>query len=127
VQAQIKEIDAASAGIDAQIADLQKQIVAADAIATMKKKEKVAAEQKNAELQSSVTAKTGEKNVLAAKKKEAGAAMPKAIFPLKNPGIYSMAAAFLIGILVSLITPDKASQDKFADEKVREYIGIGAE
>jgi cation/acetate symporter len=127
VQAQIKEIDAASAGIDAQIADLQKQIVAADAIATMKKKEKVAAEQKNAELQASVTSKTGEKNVLAAKKKEAGAAMPKAIFPLKNPGIYSMAAAFLIGILVSLMTPDKASQDKFADEKVREYIGIGAE
>jgi cation/acetate symporter len=92
----------------------------------MKKKEKVAAEQKNAELQASVTAKT-EKNVLAAKKKEAGAAMPKAIFPLKNPGIYSMAAAFLIGILVSLMTPDKVSQDKFADEKVREYIGIGAE
>ncbi|MGE5808044.1 MAG: sodium:solute symporter family transporter [Nitrospirota bacterium] len=127
VQAQIKEIDAASGGIDAQIADLQKQIVAADAIAQMKKKEKVAAEQKNAELQASVTAKTGEKNVLVAKKKEAGAAMPKAIFPLKNPGIYSMAAAFLIGILVSLMTPDKAAQDKFADEKVREYIGIGAE
>jgi cation/acetate symporter len=32
VQAQIKEIDAASGGIDAQIADLQKQIVAADAL-----------------------------------------------------------------------------------------------
>jgi cation/acetate symporter len=127
VQAQIKEIDAASGGIDAQIADLQKQVVAADAIAKMKKKEKVAAEKKNAELQASVTAKTGEKDILAAKKKESGAAMPKAIFPLKNPGIYSMAAAFLIGILVSLMTPDKASQDKFADEKVREYIGIGAE
>ncbi len=53
--------------------------------------------------------------------------MPKAPFPLKNPGIYSMAAAFLIGIIVSLLSPDKQAQDKFADEKVREYIGIGAE
>jgi cation/acetate symporter len=81
----------------------------------------------NEGLQSSVTAKTAEKDALAAKQKEAAAAMPKAIFPLKNPGIYSMAAAFLMGILVSLLTPDKESQEKFADEKVREYIGIGAE
>ena len=114
-------------GLDTQIAELQKQIVSADAIAAMKKKEKAAAMQKNEGLQSSVTAKTAEKDALAAKLKEAGAAMPKAIFPLKNPGIYSMAAAFLMGIFVSLLTPDKESQEKFADEKVREYIGIGAE
>jgi cation/acetate symporter len=68
-----------------------------------------------------------EKDALAAKQKEAGSKMPQPIFPLKNPGIYSMAAAFLIGILASLMKPDKESQDKFADEKVREYIGIGAE
>jgi cation/acetate symporter len=123
----VNDIKAAATGIDAQIAELQKQIVSADAVAKMKKKEKAAAMKKNTGLQSSVTAKTAEKDALAAKQKEAGAAMPKPIFPLKNPGIYSMFAAFLMGILVSLLTPDKESQEKFADEKVREYIGIGAE
>ena len=54
-----------------------------------------------------------EKDALTAKKKDAAAAMPKAIFPLKNPGIFSMAAAFLIGILVSLMAPDKEAQEKF--------------
>ena len=53
--------------------------------------------------------------------------MPQAIFPLKNPGIYSMAAAFQVGIIISLLAPNKESQDKFSEEKVREYIGIGAE
>ncbi len=127
VTAQLKEIDTATAAIDPQIADLQKQMVGADVIAKLKKKEIPAAEKKNAELQASVAAKMTEKEALASKKKEASAAMPKAIFPLKNPGIYSMSAAFLIGILASLMKPDKESQDKFADEKVREYIGIGAE
>jgi cation/acetate symporter len=127
VTAQLKEIDTATAAIDPQIADLQKQMVGADVLAKLKKKEIPAAEKKNAELQASVAAKMTEKEALALKKKEASAGMPKAIFPLKNPGIYSMSAAFLIGILASLMKPDKESQDKFADEKVREYIGIGAE
>jgi hypothetical protein len=39
--------------------------------------------------------------------KEAKAKMPKAIFPLKNPGIYSMGAAFLVGILLSLFGREK--------------------
>jgi cation/acetate symporter len=127
VEAQVKEIDTAMTGADTQIGDLQKQIISGDALSTMKKKEKAAAEKKNAELQASVAAKKQEKDQLAAKKKEASAAMPKAIFPLKNPGIYSMAAAFLVGILASLLTREKDAEEKFADEKVREYIGIGAE
>ena len=53
--------------------------------------------------------------------------MPQPIFPLKNPGIYSMAAAFLMAFLVSLINPEKAAEDKFAGVKVREYLGIGSE
>jgi cation/acetate symporter len=126
-QAQIKDIDTAVAGADAQIADLQKQVVPADAIAKLKKKDKAAAEKKNAGLQASMTAKAAEKEALSAKKKDAASQMPKAIFPMKNPGIFSMGAAFLIGILASLMKPDKESQEKFADEKVREYIGIGAE
>lgn len=34
-----------------------------------------------------------------------------------------MAAAFLVGIFVSLVTPDKEAEAK----KLREYIGVGAE
>jgi len=68
-----------------------------------------------------------EKPKYEAEKKEASSAMPKPIFPLKNPGIYSMAAAFLMGIFVSLMTPDKVAEGKFAAQKLREYIGIGAE
>jgi cation/acetate symporter len=68
-----------------------------------------------------------EKPKYEAEKKEASSAMPKPIFPLKNPGIYSMAAAFLMGIFVSLMSPDKVAEGKFAAQKLREYIGIGAE
>ena len=68
-----------------------------------------------------------EKPKYEAEKKEAGASMPKPIFPLKNPAIYSMSAAFLIGIFVSLIAPDKDAEKKYAAQKLREYVGIGAE
>ncbi len=115
------------AGRDTQVADLQKQVVAADALAKLKKKEKAAAEKKNEALQAAIDAKTQEKDQLAAKKKEAGTAMPKPIFPLKNPGIYSMAAAFLMAFFVSILRPEKAAEDKFAGVKVREYLGIGSE
>lgn len=48
-------------------------------------------------------------------------------FPLKNPAIFSMGGAFAIGILVSLFAPEQEAQDKFADEKIRQYLGVGAE
>jgi cation/acetate symporter len=38
-----------------------------------------------------------------------------------------MAAAFLIGILVSLMTREKTAEEKFEGERVRSYAGIGAE
>jgi cation/acetate symporter len=127
VDKKVTELKASVTAVDTQIAELQKQVVAADAVAKMKKKEKAAAEKKNAELMATASVKTAEKDGLVIKQKEEAAKMPKAIFPLKNPGIYSMAAAFLVGILVSLMTPDKEAQAKFTDEKIREYIGIGAE
>ncbi len=97
VQAQIKEIDTAVGGIDAQIADAAETNRSRDAaIANMKKKEKAAAENKNAGLQASMTAKAAEKDALAAKKKDAASRMPQPIFPMKNPGIFSMGAAFLM-------------------------------
>jgi cation/acetate symporter len=127
VQTQLKGIDGTAAGIDAQIAEQQKMMVSADAIAKMKKKDMSAAEKKNAEIQASINAKMTGKEELAAKKKDVASQMPKAIFPMRNPAIFSMAAAFLIGILVSLMAPDKEAQAKFDAEKVREYVGIGAE
>jgi cation/acetate symporter len=127
VETQMKEADAAMATVDTQIAEMQKQIIGADVLDKMKKKEKVAAETQNATLQASAAEKAKEKEQLAAKKKEAGSTMPKPIFPLKNPGIYSMAAAFLMAFLVSLLNPEKAAEDKFAGVKVREYLGIGSE
>jgi cation/acetate symporter len=127
VEKSVNDLKAAATAIDPQIAELQKQVVPADVIAKLKKKEQPAAEKKNADILASVTAKTKEKEEIAAKQKEAGSKMPQPIFPLKNPGIYSMAAAFLIGILMSLLSPEKEAQEKFESEKVRAYVGIGAE
>ena len=52
---------------------------------------------------------------------------PEAIFPLKNPALISMAAAFIVGIIVSLLKPEPTALAKFEDEKLRTYLGIGAE
>ena len=38
-----------------------------------------------------------------------------------------MPAAFIVGILVSLATREKSAEEKFEDEKLRTYLGIGAE
>jgi cation/acetate symporter len=51
----------------------------------------------------------------------------EAIFGLKNPAIVSMTASFLVGILVSLMTKEDTASAKFDDEKLRTYLGIGAE
>lgn len=50
-----------------------------------------------------------------------------AIFPLKNPALFSMPAACLIGIIVSLFTREPEALQKFEDEKLRTYLGVGAE
>jgi cation/acetate symporter len=52
---------------------------------------------------------------------------PEAVFPLENPAIVSIPAAFLSGILVSLLTPDPLARAKFEDEKLRTYAGLGAD
>jgi cation/acetate symporter len=38
-----------------------------------------------------------------------------------------MSLAFAVGIIVSLLTPEPEAQRKFEDEKVRTYLGVGAE
>ena len=49
------------------------------------------------------------------------------IFPLRNPAIVSMPAGFLCGIVASLLTREPEAEAKFDDEKLRTYLGIGAE
>lgn len=51
----------------------------------------------------------------------------QAIFPLKNPALFSMPAAVLVGIIVSLFSKEPEALQKFEDEKLRTYLGVGAE
>lgn len=46
---------------------------------------------------------------------------------MKNPALFSMTAAFITGIVVSLFTRDPEAESKFESEKVRTYLGVGAE
>jgi cation/acetate symporter len=50
-----------------------------------------------------------------------------ALFPLKNPAIVSMTAAFLVGFVVSLMSRESRAEAMFEDEKLRTYLGVGAE
>jgi cation/acetate symporter len=50
-----------------------------------------------------------------------------ALFALKNPAIVSMTASFLVGWIVSLLTREESAEKKFEDEKLRTYLGVGAE
>ena len=50
-----------------------------------------------------------------------------ALVPIDNPCVISMSAAFLVGIVVSLLTPDDTARARFDDEKLRTYLGVGAE
>ncbi len=51
----------------------------------------------------------------------------QAIFPLKNPALFSMLTSFIVGIVVSYFTKEPEAQNKFEDEKLRTYLGIGSE
>ena len=50
-----------------------------------------------------------------------------AIFPLRNPAIVSMTAAIVVGIVVSLLGREERAEAMFEDEKLRTYLGVGAE
>jgi cation/acetate symporter len=52
---------------------------------------------------------------------------PAAIVPLRNPAILSMPLSFLAGAVGSLLTREPAAEARFDDEKIRTYLGIGAE
>jgi cation/acetate symporter len=50
-----------------------------------------------------------------------------AIFPLRNPAVVSMTAAFVVGIVASLMKREARAERLFNDEKLRVYLGVGAE
>jgi len=52
---------------------------------------------------------------------------PTAIFWLRNPAIVSMTVSFIVGIVVSMMSKEETAEDAFDDEKLRTYLGIGAE
>lgn len=52
---------------------------------------------------------------------------PDPIFPLGNPALISMSAAFAVGIVASLLTREREAEARFDEEKLRTYAGIGAE
>jgi cation/acetate symporter len=50
-----------------------------------------------------------------------------AVFPLRNPAIVSMPAGFIAGVVASFLTSEPEAEARFHDEKLRTYLGIGAE
>ena len=52
---------------------------------------------------------------------------PTAIFGLRNPAIVSMTVSFIVGAVVSLMKREASAEAAFEDEKLRTYLGIGAE
>jgi cation/acetate symporter len=44
-------------------------------------------------------------------------------FPLKNPCLYTMTGAFLVGIIVSLLAPEKSAQEGFTEVERRALLG----
>ena len=52
---------------------------------------------------------------------------PVAIFPLKNPALISMTGAFFAGWLGSVIKRDERAESLYAEQKVRNYLGVSVE
>jgi cation/acetate symporter len=48
-------------------------------------------------------------------------------FPLKNPALITIPLSFLVGILVSLLTPEKAAMDGYQQKQRRMILGAPAE
>ena len=51
----------------------------------------------------------------------------QAIFPWKNPALISLPAAFAAGWLGSVLVPDEGAEARYENQRVRNYLGVGAE
>lgn len=49
-----------------------------------------------------------------------------ALFPLKNPGIVTIPLSFLVGIIISLLAPERLAQQKFAEVEQQLHLGSTA-
>jgi cation/acetate symporter len=47
----------------------------------------------------------------------------EALFPLKNPGIITMPLSFLVGWVVSLVSPESEASSRYAEVKHRMHVG----
>ncbi len=52
---------------------------------------------------------------------------PTALFPWKNPALISLPAAFAAGWLGSMLRPEPDAQHRYEQQKIRNYLGMGAE
>jgi cation/acetate symporter len=50
---------------------------------------------------------------------------PTALLPLRNPGLLSIPAAFLVGLLASVLRPEPEAAARFADVERRALFGVG--
>ena len=48
-----------------------------------------------------------------------------ALFPLNNPGLVTIPLSFLVGILTSLLLPEKEAAERFAEVEQRLHLGAG--
>ncbi len=48
-------------------------------------------------------------------------------FALKNPALISLPAAFAAGWLGSVLRPEPDAEERYAEQKIRNYLGVGAE
>jgi cation/acetate symporter len=46
-----------------------------------------------------------------------------AIFPLKNPGLVTIPLSFIVGIVVSLLAPERLAQQKFVEVEQQIHLG----
>ena len=51
----------------------------------------------------------------------------QAIFPWKNPALISMPAAFVAGWLGSILSPEPDASERYEEQKIRNYLGVGVE
>lgn len=52
---------------------------------------------------------------------------PEPIFPWRNPALISLTGSFLMGIIVSLVTKEPEAEKIYETEKLRAFLGVGAE
>jgi cation/acetate symporter len=48
------------------------------------------------------------------------------LFPLKNPALVSMPLAFAVGIVVSLLAPERRAEERFAEAERQIHLGAAA-